>query len=428
MPSTPQPKGGRSITERSSTTPNSTAPSKIFVEEDGAVIIAAQGDLVLRVKHDFASGQQEARFRVSTSVLREHSKYFERMLQAGRFGEGIRVDESLNALNGQYKTLAAVPVGELPVVTAEDLGRISTVKAIAALLTDFFSILHGVDIQGPPLVSNLANLVVVADRFDALDAVKTWSRRKKTSKLVEAKMTPKSDAALTEERVRQRVFIGLMLEDAAWLEKYTARIITKGWVGREADPAAPLWYDLPMRLEQELALRREYVLDTIQSLQNYFLGLYTSRERQCKLGYDSSPQCDSFQLGEMVRFFARAGTLRLQGAVIDTSQEAPEPYAGDINLLLDSLRQVPEYQIDRHHTHCGIRIRIVPLLALIEHHLLSVGICAECWISSKGDCAWLNSKRPLLWQQAHFRPRPHAHDNGHADIRAMFMASDRDWS
>ena len=97
--------------------------------------------------------------------------------------------------------------------------------------------------------------------------------------------------------------------------------------------------------------RREYILDTLQSIQTHFIKLYTLGERQCKLGYGSSIQCDSFQLGEMMRFFHRVDTFPLRGSIFNP--DGTTQYQGDIERLIDALRQCPEYQIDANHKHCG---------------------------------------------------------------------------
>ena len=194
--------------------------------------------------------------------------------------------------------------------------------------------------------------------------------------------------------------------------------------------------------------RREYILETINSLQMHFLKLYTSGERQCKLGYDSSVQCDSFQLGEMVRFFSRMGTLRLQGLIYDTTD--PMSYSGDIERLLDSLRQSSSYQIDRNHAHCGLRTRLLPLLDLIQNQLsldtgsLDIGVCAECWQNHRTSYAWSIAKRPVLWNPSRVltgsrslassftktshRRTPSSCLSRHIIVRDMFMAVERDWT
>jgi len=216
----------------------------------------------------------------------------------------------------------------------------------------------------------------------------------------------------------------------------------------EEDHGAALWWDIPHGLEDEMITRREYILETINSLQGHFLKLYTSVERQCKLGYDSSIQCDSFQLGEMVRFFIRLGTLRLQGTIYDTE---PSPlYSGDIDRLLESLRQCSSYQIDRNHAHCGLRTRLLPLLDHIQNLLcldagsIDIGVCADCWNNNRSQYAWSEAKRPLIWSRSRLstgmkapisqgtkKERPLSQNsclNRHLVVRDMFMAVERDWT
>ncbi|KAK5110434.1 hypothetical protein LTR62_005785 [Meristemomyces frigidus] len=397
-------------------------------EEDLIIDIAPQGDIVLIIEHEFAtSSKHTATFRVSSSI-RENSKYFDRLLQPGRFGEGEGISAQHARLREQYKSMADVPAEELPIVRVQDVGRISTIKSLSSLCTDFLDILHGRELQQPPPpVANLANLAIVADRFDALDAVRSYVRRKKIMRAIDGKTTAKADNALSEERARQRLLVAAMLDDERWMEKYSARLIMKGWVGREVEVTEPLWWDLPSRLEEELAHRRDCILETVQSLQTFFLAQYTSRERQCKLGYDSSPQCDSFQLGEMVRFFSKVGMLRLQGGIF-ASCELPEPFTGDIAILLDKLRQAPEYQIDRFHNHCGIRTKILPLLDLLSEAILHVGTCAECWANDRENYAWMDAKRPILWRRGAFNLRTQDHRKRHACIKDMCTATERDWS
>lgn len=188
--------------------------------------------------------------------------------------------------------------------------------------------------------------------------------------------------------------------------------------------------------------RREFVLDTIQSLQSHFLRLYTHGERQCRLGYDTSPQCDSFQLGEMIRFFTRVDTFPLNGSIFNP--EGPSQYQGDIDRLIDSLRQCPEYQIDSNHRHCGLRERILPLLNLIHLHLsmdtadIDIGICADCWQSHRAEYAWSEVKRPVSWSRGMLSNRARSasavnHEvslclKRHLAIRDMFTAVTRDWT
>lgn len=401
-------------------------------DEPGITDIATKtGDLVLQIEHANAAPSTTFHsFRVSTTALKAKSKYFERLLEAGRFGEGQQIASQHEELLKKFQGLALVPSEELPVVRIQELGRISAVKSIRPLLTDFLLILHDQDTQATPPVSNLANLAIVADRFDALDAVKTHVRRKKVIRALDAKTQPKQDAGLSEERVRQRLLVALMLDYPPWVDKYSVRLISKGWVGQECDIEDPLWWDLPNRIEEELMLRRDCVLETIQSMQTHFLSQYSSRTRQCRLGYDTSPECDSFQFGEMVRFFLRVGTLRLENIIIGASADPRAPYDGDIQMLLDRLKQIPEYQVDRNHSHCGIRTRLVPYADLILASLLQVGTCGECWAEDRHAHSWLGAKRPLKWRKQAdgviLRAQDHA--RRHASVRDFLMATEKDWS
>lgn len=414
-------------------------PAKPKAQEDAepggvADIALKNGDLVLQIEHANASLDLTLHsFRVSTTALKAKSKYFERLLEAGRFGEGQQIISQHEALLKKFSSLALVPATELPVIRIENLGRISAVKSIRPLLTDFLLILHDQDTQATPPVSNLANLAIVADRFDALDAVRLHVRRKKVLRALDAKAQPKQDAGLSEERVRQRLLVGLMLDYAPWVEKYSVRLITKGWVGQEAELEDPLWWDLPNRIEEELILRRAAILETLQSIQTHFLAQYSSRTRQCRLGYDTSPECDSFQFGEMVRFYLRAGTLRLENTIAGlphSSESSNDAYDGDIHLLLDRLKQIPEYQVDRNHSHCGIRTRLVPFVDLVSAAMLQAGICGDCWMEDRHAHAWLGVKRPLKWRKQGDGVilRSQEHGRRHASVRDFFLAVEKDWS
>ncbi|KAF2767380.1 hypothetical protein EJ03DRAFT_276268 [Teratosphaeria nubilosa] len=415
----------RSVKRSSKTHPGQSYAPEVHpgppVDEHGIINVAAHGDMVLSVELD---DKDAARFRVSQPGLKRHSKVFERLLEPGRFGEGTRVEDELKILRARYNSTLEVPSNELPVVKVKDIGRISHVRSIAALFADFLYVLHGKETVSFPPVPNLANLAIAADFFDAIEVLKSYVKRKKMLQAADGKM--KADGTLSEEKVRQRLLVAIMLDYPPWLERYSIRLITKGWAGKEADISAPLWWDLPMRIEEELAYRRECILDTMQSLQTHFLGLYTARERQCKLGYDSSAQCDSFQLGEMVRFFTRIGTMRFQGAIFDTSEPA-EPYGGNIHELLDTLRQVPEYQIDRNHTHCGIRTRITPMLDTLERLVGQLGICPICLEEDRATYLWIDAKRSLLWRKAAPMAVPQGHRSRHVELREVFTATERDW-
>ena len=174
----------------------------------------------------------------------------------------------------------------------------------------------------------------------------------------------------------------------------------------------------------ELLCRRQYVLETISSIQSHFINLYASKQPQCKLCYDSSPQCDSFQLGEMVRFFSRKGLLHLQSTFTEPTDNLT--YSGSVANLLHTLRECPTYQIDRNHTHCGLRSRFYPALEFIKP-LSQVGLCLHCW--KDGQDSWLERPTEGMWSPVTPRLRPpSASCRDHLSFKAMYTAERRDWT
>lgn len=142
---------------------------------------------------------------------------------------------------------------------------------------------------------------------------------------------------------------------------------------------------------EELQHRRECILNTIASVQRHFLDLYSSRARQCKLGYDSSAACDSFQLGQMIKFLVSKNLLFLVDYSASSLHAVPDASAVNIEELLGTLRQCPNYQIDKNHTNCGLRVRIGPILDYIQS-MLSAGVVALShaeWKGRRESASWI---------------------------------------
>jgi hypothetical protein len=422
-------------------------------DDDPLKVIATSGDLILDVAQE-ENGTQYS-YRVDSKILQQNSRYFENLL-SDRFKEGKELAAALDALRlGGYADMAEVSPEVLPHISLVHVGRIgiSKTSALQNLLADFLRAVHGLDlaVSSPP-VANLANLAVVADRFDAVACLSKYVRRRKYLQLADVKLKGKPNPTLTEDRMRQKLLVGLLFDHPSWVTRYSKHLIMRDSVqwqpGVEEDHTKALWWDIPQGVEDEMIQRREYILETVNSLQAHFLRLYTSGERQCKLGYDTSLQCDSFQLGEMVRFFHKTDTVRLQGKIYDNTE--PTYYLGDIDRLLLSLRQCSNYQVDMHHAHCGLRSRLLPLLDLIQNQLnldtgsLDIGICSECWHHHRNEYAWSMAKRPVLWahprsltgnrtlanghsRKGHART-PSSCLSNHVAVRDLFMAVDRDWT
>lgn len=273
------------------------SPSEPKAEDSDIVIISHFGDLVLDISKEGINERVLA--KVDTSRLKAKSKYFQALLDPAGFLEGRAVLEQQELLEATYLSAKDIPDEDLPRVKITDIGQTAALKSIRPLVVDFLRIVHGYDVlravkQPPPV--NIANLAVLADRFDCVDSVKSWA----TSK---ANVMPRIHASLPvydEEVYRQRLVTCLFLGNESRLLAYSSHLILQGsemWSSRAPGGTHALWWDLPLGIEEELQTRRSYVLDAVLSLQDHLLSLYTSRSRQCKLGYDTSPQCDSFQLG-----------------------------------------------------------------------------------------------------------------------------------
>ena len=89
---------------------------------------------------------------------------------------------------------------------------------------------------------------------------------------------------------------------------------------------------------------------TVASVQKHFIDLYSCRDRQCKLGYDSSAACDSFQLGQMIKFLVSKRLLYLVDYGASSMDAVPDGSSVQIEELLGTLRQCPNYQIDKLQT------------------------------------------------------------------------------
>ncbi len=131
----------------------------------------------------------------------------------------------------------------------------------------------------------------------------------------------------------------------------------------------------------------------------------------------------------MIRFFTRMGTIRMQGLIYDDSEPA-EPYKGDIQQLLENLRQCPSYQIDRNHSHCGLRARMLPALMCIQRWInYDARICGLSWERSRDTYAWTNYEKVAKWR---FDRMPNCTQSScniiHQGSREMFTAKERDWT
>ncbi|KAF7904419.1 hypothetical protein EAF00_001753 [Botryotinia globosa] len=336
-------------------------------------------------------------YRVRLDTLKKHSKYFEHLLGSDTFGEGRAISARFAELSLSSKDPSELPAGELPRIQITDEDDATRTIGREAVFKDMLRIIHGTAHSSKYItLLYISILVVMADRYDCM----TMIARYVAGKFSSFKYPPTLDKT-SEEVVRQKILIFYHTNQALRLSAATKELILRGssrWsIYEETDSEfLAAWWDLPEGLEDELSYRRQRIILTISSLQTHFLSLYTSRTRQCKLGYDSSAACDSFQLGEMVKFMTRRNLISLMPyqAVPPDDPEFiwPEAYTGDIELLIALLRECPSYQIDKNHGHCGLRNKLLPALSYIKDCIDGgIGIKTKFWKTERSSQTWIPS-------------------------------------
>ncbi|KAG9239099.1 hypothetical protein BJ875DRAFT_263675 [Amylocarpus encephaloides] len=318
-------------------------------------------------------------YRVRLDTLKKSSRYFEHLLGPS-FAEGASLAKG-------YADVAKIGLNPTE-ITADMLPRIKIVDEDMATRTigrekifgDILRIIHGAEHTTKPInLNTLTVLVVLADRYNALPSVALYFRKSFINYKYPVALDKKS-----EEMLRQKILIFYHTEQSLRFTAATKELILRGssrWNGAEEreNDFQTAWWDLPDGLESELAHRRACVVRTIASVQSQYLALYSSKDRQCNLGYDSSGACDSFQLGEMIKFLVKKDLLSLipfqAASPEDEDYIWPDAYAGDIEALIGLLRQCPSYQINQYHNHCGLRSKILPVLDYIKSCIeVSVGV------------------------------------------------------
>ncbi|EFY86745.1 hypothetical protein MAC_07246 [Metarhizium acridum CQMa 102] len=283
-------------------------------------------------------------YRVQLDMLKTYSQYFGNLLTNPQFREAKLVTALHADLAARKIRPSEADPAELPHVKITDDDEATQSAGRESVFEDMLRILHQVPIKTTRAVMSYATtLALLADRFDCRAPV---------------------SRALTDIKFK--------------------------W---------PLTNTRPSNqpIAEELRYRRERILDTISSIQRHFLTLYASRNRQCKLGYDSSTACDSFQFGQMLKFLLSKDLLHLVDFAPSSVDSVPDTSMVDIEELLGTLKQCPNYQIDKHHTNCGLRIRIDPILDYVTA-MVGAGVVAiplADWKRRRADVSWLNEKGGL---------------------------------
>ncbi|KAI1494301.1 hypothetical protein F5X96DRAFT_11329 [Biscogniauxia mediterranea] len=392
-------------------------------------------------------------FRVSLAVLRRQSAYFDRLLGDARFREGRAVDAALSALAARGVAPGAADPADLPWVAVHDDDEATLYARREVVFADLLRVLHGREASGargttPAAAAAAAvtmqyvtTLAVLADRFDCTAAVGRYVggaglkfKWPVTSKRPLGSSGTKDEALLgpvmsktMENILRQKILVSWLLNQPGKFQEATKELIMNGscrWSsfgeeeGGDTGADAATWWYLQDGLEEELQYRRHCILNTIASVQQHFLALYASRgpgaQRQCKLGYDSSAACDSYQLGEMVKFLVHKRLLFLADYSPASLDALPDAALLPVDALLAALRQCPAYQVDKNHANCGLRTRLLPILDFIQALLSanSVPLARAAWKANRQAAAWMP---PAPGQGADRNRRAGVRGGGHDD-------------
>ncbi|OLN92136.1 hypothetical protein CCHL11_01642 [Colletotrichum chlorophyti] len=453
--------------------PSSDDPPVVLISDDGDIVLdvtfetsketltvarrtwqaASKKIGAPRIAEPNLSSSIRVAYRVELAVLKKHSRYFANLLGNKQFSEASNIEETLTRLAAAKLKLAEVHARELPWIPIVDDDEATRSVGREKVFEGLMRIMHGKEVQSSAVnMLFVTTLAILADRFDCRSVVSRYLSIELKFKWPLTSTKPVRSGTLkktldVENLLRQKILVAWLLEQPPRLHNYTRELILRGsvrWTNLAVDEVSrtELWWNLPDGLESELQFRRECVLNTIASIQRHFLALYSSRERQCKLGYDSSSACDSFQLGQMFKFFT---SKELMGAVDfgpSSLDNIPDSSVIDIEEILAALKQMPSYQIDKHHTNCGIRTRLEPILGYIRSMMSSttLSISQVDWKNNRASATWIPADdTPNSDKEGHkfeftrslaSDQRLQYKDNMYADkmARKLFTADKWDWS
>ncbi|KAK1251137.1 hypothetical protein MKX07_005692 [Trichoderma sp. CBMAI-0711] len=337
-------------------------------------------------------------YRVSQAALKKHSKYFNNLLSNSSFREAGLIAEAHKKLAEKKIKPAEADAADLPWITITDDDEATKAAGREHAFEDMLRIMH----QKPPKTARVAlqdaaTIAILADRFDCITLVARSILNGVRWPATTTKPYTDESGRITdaEEILRQKVLVSLLLGSGMRLHQAARELITRGsrlWSEFQDrdETLTAAWWHLPDGIEEELQYRRQCVLNTIASAQRHFLDLYCSKDRQCKLGYDSSVACDSFQLGQMVKFLTSKNLLYLVDYTPASLERVPDAATVNIDELLITLKQCPNYQVDKNHTNCGLRTRLEPIVDYIRAMLSASGtsIAHADWKKRRSEVSW----------------------------------------
>ena len=200
-------------------------------EEVNTQLVDEYGDLLLHVNFHQSHVRQ---YRVAISPLRNHSTFFDALLDDTKFSEGIAVQARLTDLRTHHVDISSVPSAHLPRVTISDvaIGRQRTHgSSVDGAFGFFLNILHGSSewSAGDKTVRKtdfLALLAHYAEAFGAVSCVRSCISARLEHSLPSDLQNPAG--GFKEEKARQKIYIGLVMGLSLWVRMYSASLIIHG--------------------------------------------------------------------------------------------------------------------------------------------------------------------------------------------------------
>ncbi|KAJ5642110.1 hypothetical protein N7490_006110 [Penicillium lividum] len=482
-------------------------PAGLEVAESSAIspiIISPNGDLIIEYENS-PSTAGSVFWQVSLEMLVKKCSYFRVMLDMNKFSEGAKLAQQLEAMKTSTDSHPSLILKDspapvtLPVIAitsnsttrlygADALGlflKILCLESMDDTVRKLFT--DALQLESPSVI---AKLVQVADLFNSPDIVESVLRSVgyQYGKKGRSSFCSFSIALLkmNEDRLRQIILISKILNDHDVTRVSTHTLILLGskyWLNGPHHPRRDylLWQYLP----EELYYRRQCVMATITDLQSHFLRAYgvledtdpkpsvsvpaqrpmampfstpQKRQFQCKAGLANGSECDIFQVGQLIRFFAmRSKTVFLGSNLLDPDltlnpESEGEERRGssdlfdlsDITAILSTLKEFPDYQVDLNHGACGIKRRITPIIPCIEKLLLNpkslIGLDYGDWnntfsrqstewkTGTKAYCVDVRQSNLQAVQESKNGPhRTLSTMNRTKDARLFFTAKKRNW-
>jgi hypothetical protein len=203
-------------------------------------------------------------FRVKLAVLKQHSRYFDRMLGDTRFKEAKTIEAAFSALSLSKTDPASAHVSDLPWVRIVDDDQETRLAHREEAFADMLRLLHGKEaVNQTPTLDFLATLAVLADRFDCAPAVsKSMSagglklKWPVTQRKVAVNEDPRMSRSL-ENALRQKILVAWLLNQPKRFEAATRELIMNGSLKWSSFPEQTdgvneaMWWYLPDGIERE---------------------------------------------------------------------------------------------------------------------------------------------------------------------------------